>query len=71
MNRPNFMPELAGMLRRLAILVEQELRMGNLIAAQGKLLVTQEALLKSNSDLQEELAAAANYVPIIDPATAH
>jgi len=71
----NFTPELAGMLRRLAALVEQELRMGNLIAAQGRLLVTQEALLKTRQRLQEELAAAANYVlslippPLTEPVT--
>jgi len=71
----NFTPELAGMLRRLAILVEQELRMGNLIAAQGKLLVTQEVLLKTQERLHEELAAAANYVrslippPLTEPVT--
>ena len=52
----NFTPELAGMLRRLAALVEQELRMGNLIAAQGRLLVTQEALLKTQQRLHEEPA---------------
>ena len=63
------------MLRRLAILVEQELRMGNLIAAQGKLLVTQEVLLKTQERLHEELAAAANYVrslippPLTEPVT--
>jgi len=55
------------MLRRLAALVEQELRMGNLIAAQGRLLVTQEALLKTQQRLQEELAAAASYVLSLIP----
>jgi phosphoserine phosphatase RsbU/P len=71
----NFTAEFAGMLRRLAILVEQELRMGNLIAAQGKLLVTQEVLLKTQERLHEELAAAANYVrslippPMTEPVT--
>ena len=71
----NFTPELAGILRRLATLVEQELRMGNLIAAQGRLLVTQEVLLKTQERLHEELAAAANYVrslippPLTEPVT--
>jgi sigma-B regulation protein RsbU (phosphoserine phosphatase) len=71
----NFTPELAGILRRLATLVEQELRMGNLIAAQGRLLVTQEVLLKTRERLHEELAAAANYVralippPLTEPVT--
>ncbi len=63
----NFTANLAGMLRRLAALVEQELRMGNLIAAQGRLLATQEALLKTQERLQEELAAAANYVRSLIP----
>jgi sigma-B regulation protein RsbU (phosphoserine phosphatase) len=63
----SFTPELVGMLRRLSALVEQELRMGNLIAAQGRLLVTQEALLKTQQRLQEELAAAANYVLSLIP----
>jgi sigma-B regulation protein RsbU (phosphoserine phosphatase) len=68
----SFTPELAGMLRRLSALVEQELRMGNLIAAQGRLLVTQEALLKTQQRLQEELAAAANYVlSLIPPPLTH
>ncbi|MFL6513976.1 MAG: PP2C family protein-serine/threonine phosphatase [Chthoniobacterales bacterium] len=62
-----FTPELAGMLRRLSALVEQELQMGNLIAAQSRLLVTQEALLKTQQRLQEELAAAANYVLSLIP----
>ena len=71
----NFTPELAGVLHRLAALVEQELRMGDLIAAQGRLLATQEALLKTQERLHEELAAAANYVrslippPLTEPVT--
>ncbi len=71
----NFTPDLAGILRRLATLVEQELRMGNLIADQGRLLVMQGVLLKTQERLHEELAAAANYVralippPLTEPVT--
>jgi sigma-B regulation protein RsbU (phosphoserine phosphatase) len=63
----SFTPELAVMLRRLSALVEQELRMGNLIAAQARLLDTQEKLLQTQQRLQEELAAAANYVLSLIP----
>ncbi|HEX8311051.1 MAG TPA: SpoIIE family protein phosphatase [Chthoniobacteraceae bacterium] len=58
----DFSPGQTGVLPRLAALVEQELRMGDLIDAQVKLLTTQTELLATQERLQEELHAAATYL---------
>ena len=59
--------EKARVLPRLAALIEQELRMGDVIDAQALLLVTQEELLQTQQRLQSELAEAANYVRSLIP----
>lgn len=54
-------------LPRLAALIEQELRMGELIDAQRELLAMQEELLKTQRRLQAELSEAAKYVRSLMP----
>ena len=53
--------------RRLATLLERELRMGDLIELQTDLLGTQEELLKTQKHLWAELSAAAKYVASLIP----
>ncbi|MEP6810100.1 MAG: GAF domain-containing SpoIIE family protein phosphatase [Chthoniobacterales bacterium] len=63
----DFSPAQAQILSRLAGVVEQELRMGEVIDTQAELLDTQGALLKAQMRLSDELAEAAKYVRSLIP----
>ncbi len=63
----DFSPAQAQILSRLAGVVEQELRMGEVIDTQAELLETQGALLKAQKRLSDELAEAAKYVRSLIP----
>lgn len=57
-----FPPGQVRTLQALAAMVERELRLSDLIDAQGKLLAVQKELLSTQRKLQEELGAAAEYL---------